>query len=150
MLAKVLGGYNSLNQDFRDNKEILQFSNRIFKDRIGFVAQGSLERFNRGGDFINNGWRQGSTIDGVTQIFGNSLTHVDRQEKRRRQNASLSVDMNVGEGSIAFFGLYSRTSRDRFSMQESYSPSGPNISIQGNDVENSIRLTSSSCTSENT
>lgn len=148
MLAKVLGGYNALNEDLRDNKQILQFSNRIFKDKIGFVAQGSLERFNRGVDIISNGYRQGATVDGVTQIFGSSLSLTDRQEKRRRQNASLGVDFNVGEGSIAFFGLYSRTSRDRFSMQENYNPSNPSISFTGTDIENSIRLTSYSLQGE--
>jgi TonB-dependent receptor len=149
MLAKVLGGYNSLNNDLRDNKEILQFSNRIFKDRVGFVAQASLERFNRGVDIIENGWRAGQTTDdGITQIFGSSLTHIDRQEKRRRQNASLSLDMNVGEGSLAFFGLYSRTSRNRFSMEESYNPGNPSIEVLGNDIENSIQLVSYSLQGE--
>ena len=143
-LAKGLGGFNQLNSDFRDYKGVVQASKRLFNDKLGFVAQASVERFNRGGDFLTNSWRQGATDSlGTTEILGNALRLEDRLEIRKRQNASVALDYNLGKNnSFSFFGLYSGTSRDRSSMQENYLPSEPAITFVGTDIENQLQLTS--------
>lgn len=142
-MVKGLGGLNELNNDFRDYKGVMQVSKRIFNDKLGVVAQGSVERFNRGGDFSTNRWRQGATDStGVTEIFGNSLRLEDAREIRKRQNASLALDYELGNNVFSFFGLYSGTSRDRLSMQENYLPNEPAITFVGSDIENELRLTS--------
>ena len=105
-LGKVLGGFNDYNNDYKDYKGVLQASKRILNDKLGFVAQGSVERFNRGGDFLTNTWRQGATDStGTTEIFGNSLRLEDRREIRKRQNASLALDYGVGNSNFSFFGF---------------------------------------------
>jgi TonB-dependent receptor len=143
LLAKLLGGYNDLNNDYQDYKAVLQVSKRIFNDQLGVVAQANIERFNRGGDYLTNTWRQGATDStGTTAIFGNSLRLEDRLEIRKRQNASLALDYSIGNNNFSFFGLYSNTSRDRSSMREDYLPSEPAIRFIGSDIENSLRLTS--------
>lgn len=143
MMAKMLGGYNDLNNDFQDYKGVFQVSKRIFNDQLGVAAQASVERFNRGGDFLNNGWRQGATDStGVTEIFGNRLRYEDRLEIRKRQNASLALDYEAGKNKLSFFGLYSRTSRDRSSMQENYLPNEPAINFVGSTIENHLALSS--------
>lgn len=148
-LGKLLGGYNDLNNDYRDYKGVLQASKRFFNDKVGIVAQGSVERFNRGGDFLTNTWRQGATDStGVTEIFGNTLRLEDRQEIRKRQNASVSLDYGVGKSNFSFFGLYSRTTRDISSMQENYLPSEPAITFVGRNIENELQLTSLSLQGE--
>ncbi|MEM0992491.1 MAG: TonB-dependent receptor, partial [Bacteroidota bacterium] len=142
-LVKGLGGYNELNDDWRDYKGVLQVSKRILNDKLGIVAQASSERFNRGGDFLTNNWRQGPTDSlGTTAIFGNSLRLEDRQEIRRRQNASLALDYSLGKSNFSFFGLYSSTTRDRSSIQENYLPNEPAITFVGTDIENQLTLTS--------
>lgn len=142
-LIKGLGGFNEFNNDFRDYKGVLQASKRFFDNRLGAVFQGSTERFNRGGDFLTNTWRQGATDSlGTTEIFGNTLRLEDRQEIRKRQNASLALDYEWGKSTFSFFGLYSQTSRDRQSMQENYLPNEPAITFVGSDIENDLRLTS--------
>lgn len=149
-MAKGLGGFNDLNNDWRDYKGVLQGSKRLFNDKLGFVAQASIERFNRGGDIITNNWRQGATReDGITEIFGNDLRFRDQQEIRRRYNSSLSLDYDLGDkGSLAFFGLFSETTRDRFSIEERYRPNDPAINYVGREIENSIQLTSFSLQGE--
>jgi TonB-dependent receptor len=143
LMTKILGGFNDLNNDYQDYKGVFQVSKRIIDDKIGFVAQASVERFNRGGDFLNNGWRQGATDStGVTEIFGNRLRLEDRLEIRKRQNASLALDYELGKSKFSFFGLYSRTSRDRSSMQENYLPNEPAITFVGRDIENQLDLSS--------
>lgn len=143
LMTKVLGGFNALNKDYQDYKAVMQVSKRIFGSKVGVVAQGSVERFNRGGDFLNNGWRQGATDStGVTEIFGNRLRLEDRQQIRKRQNASLALDYDLGQNTFSFFGLYSRTTQDRSSMIENYLPNEPAITFVGSTVENQLTLSS--------
>jgi len=143
LLAKVLGGYNELNDDYGDYKVVLQGSKRFLNDKLGVVAQGSIERFNRGGDIINYSWSQGRTDPetGVTEILGNNLQFEDRREKRKRWNGSLSLDYDLGEGhKLGFFGLYSKTERNRFQMNNGYYPGDPAIRYQGRGIDNSLNL----------
>ncbi len=141
MLCKILGGYNQLNEDPRDYKGVFQISKRILGDRVGIVAQASAERFNRGGDFLTNSWRQGATDStGVTEIFGDRLRLEDRREIRKRQNASLALDYNVGNSSFSLFSLYSRTTRDISSLQENYLPNEPAITLVGTEIDNQLDL----------
>ncbi|MEM6699547.1 MAG: TonB-dependent receptor, partial [Bacteroidota bacterium] len=140
--AKGLWGFNQLHDEFRDYKGTLQISKRIFNKKLGVIAQGSVERFNRGGDISTNGWRQGPTDPetGITAIFGSNLRLEDRQEIRRRYNASLGLDYGFGTSSISFFGLYSRTDRDRFIMQQRYDPSEPAVEYRGQGIDSQLDL----------
>lgn len=143
LTAKMLGGFNDLHDDYNDYKSVFQVSKRVFSDKLGIVAQGSVERFNRGGDFNNNGWRQGATdTTGVTEIFGNRLRLEDRQQIRKRQNGSLALDYDLGKNRFSFFGLYSRTTQDRSSMIENYLPNEPAITFVGSNVETELALSS--------
>ncbi|MCB0642034.1 MAG: TonB-dependent receptor [Phaeodactylibacter sp.] len=150
VLVKGLGGYNALNEDWGDHKGVLQISKRILDNKLGIVAQGSLERFNRGGDFLTNNWRRGATNDstGITEILGNSLQLEDQREIRRRYNGSLALDYDLGKHRFGFFGLYSRTTRNRFTMEENYEPNEPAITFVGRDIENNLNLTSLSLQGE--
>lgn len=142
-MVKGLSGFNDLNTDFRDYKGVMQASKRIFDDKFGVVLQGSVERFNRGGDFLTNTWQQGSTDStGTTEILGSTLRLEDQLEIRKRQNASLALDYALGKNNFSFFGLYSGTNRDRSSMQENYLPSEPAIRFVGTNIENQLQLTS--------
>lgn len=143
LVAKLLGGYNDLNNDWRDYKEVLQGSKRVFNDKLGIVLQGSLERFNRGGDILNYAWRRGATNQqtGITDIFGSSLSLEDRSEIRRRVNASTNLDYDLGGNhSIGLFALYSSTNRDQFSHREQYNPGEPGIGFNAQGIENQLDL----------
>jgi len=143
MLAKGLWGYNDLNSDWRDYKGVFQMSNRIFQEKLGVVLQAGVERFNRGGDVYSRIWREGATDStGTTEVLGNRLVLDDRREIRRRYNASLGLDYELGRSQFSFFGLYSRTTRDRFLMQEQYKRGDQEIDYRGNDIENSLDLLS--------
>ncbi|MEL6676445.1 MAG: TonB-dependent receptor [Bacteroidota bacterium] len=141
LLTKGLSGYNALNDDFRDYKGVLQVSNRIFNDKLGVVFQSGVERFNRGVDIITNSWRQGRTdsLDN-TEILGNRLRLEDRSEIRRRYNASVGLDYSLGASEFSFFGLFSRTTRNFFSMREDLKPGDQEIEYFARDRENSLNL----------
>ncbi|HHH50498.1 MAG TPA: TonB-dependent receptor, partial [Saprospiraceae bacterium] len=150
-LAKILGGYNQLNNDYGDYKGVLQGSKRCLNNKLGIVAQGSIEQFNRGGDVINYSWRQGRTDPEteITEILGNSLSLEDRQEKRKRWNASLNLDYDLGAGhQLGFFGLYSKTQRNQFRMTNLYLPNEPTIRYQGRGIDNNLSLYTGSLSGE--
>ncbi|MEL6649653.1 MAG: TonB-dependent receptor, partial [Bacteroidota bacterium] len=144
MMTRGLWGYNDLAGQFRDYKGVLQLSNRFFDKKIGMIAQGSIERFNRSGDFLTNGWRQGRTDSlGNTEILGSQLSLQDQTEVRRRYNASLSLDYAINpKHNITLFGVYSRTDRDRFIISEIYNPSNPSIDYSAQGIENNLSLIS--------
>lgn len=141
VLVRGLLGYNDLNNYLGDYKGVLQFSQRFFKNKLGLVAQGNMERFNRGGDITALSWAQGDTDPdtGETAILGSSLRLEDRAEQRRRNNASLSLDYEVGKSTFGFFGLYSNTSRDRFILQNRYTP-GTGIQYRGRGIDSDLNL----------
>lgn len=140
-LVRGLAGYNDLNNYFGDYKGVLQYSQRFFKNKLGVVAQGNVERFNRGGDITSLNWDQGETNmeTGQTAILGRSLRLEDQSEQRRRNNASLSLDYDAGKSSFGFFGLYSNTSRDRFILQNRYQP-GAGIQYRGRGIDSDLTL----------
>ncbi|MEO0338626.1 MAG: TonB-dependent receptor, partial [Bacteroidota bacterium] len=142
LLSRVFRGYNNLNDDFGDYKALVQVSDRLFKDKLGFVAQGNIERFNRGGDYLTNTWAQGRTDPetGITDIEGRTLRFEDRDEIRRRWNGSLNLDYDLGKSNIALFGLYSKTERDQFRMRNIYDPSAPSILYNGRVIDNELDL----------
>lgn len=142
MLTRFFKGYNRLNDDTGDYKALFQVSNRILNNKLGFVAQGNIERFNRGGDYLTYSWSQGRTDPetGVTDIEGNRLRFEDRQEIRRRWNSSLNLDYDLGKSSISLFGLYSKTERDQFRMQNVYDPGEPSIEYIGRSIDNQLDL----------
>ncbi|HKK73488.1 MAG TPA: TonB-dependent receptor [Saprospiraceae bacterium] len=142
LLTRAFGGYNNLNNYYGDYKGLVQVSDRIFKDKLGFVAQGNVERFNRGGDYLSNSWTQGRTNPetGITDILGNTLRFEDRDEIRERRNGSLNLDYDLGKSNIALFGLYSRTERDQFRVTNTYSPGAPGIFYTGQSIDNQLDL----------
>lgn len=153
LLVKGLSGYNQLNKDFGDYKGVLQFSNRVLNDKIGFVGQTTLERFNRGGDEINYSWGQGPTDEetGITEIEGRNLSLSDVNEIRKRVNASLNMDYEISpQHSLTFFGLFSRTSRDRFGVDNEYNPGEPRIRFTGKLIDNQLDMTSYSLGGDHT
>ncbi|MFT7235970.1 MAG: TonB-dependent receptor [Cyclobacteriaceae bacterium] len=144
LLAKGLGGYNQLNDDPKDYKGLIQMSNRVLDDKLGVVVQTSIERFNRSGDVLQYDWlRDGENSEtGLAEnIIGTRFNLIDNQEIRRRVNASLNLDYDLGKGNtISLFGLYSTTSRDRVQSQIELDVNGNGISFRGQEIENSIDL----------
>lgn len=142
LMVKGLWGYNDLESQLMDYKGVVQVSNRIFENKVGVIAQGSVERFNRSGDFITYNWRQGRTDSlGNTEILGNNLRTEDRNEIRKRYNGSLALDYDLNpRHRFSFFGVYSQTDRDQFRNVEIYDPSEPAIELEGTGIENRLSL----------
>ena len=144
MLGKLLGGYNDLNNDLKDYKGVFQVSDRVFNKNLGIVAQGSAERFNRGGDIVSYSWRQGRTdpATGNTAIDGNTLAFEDGREIRERLNGSVNLDYTLKKHTFSLFGIYSQTDRNQFSLRNSYNPVTSSINYESSATDNSLKMNS--------
>jgi TonB-dependent receptor len=148
--VKGIGGYNGIADQFRDYKATVSLSQRIFNDKIGIIATGNIERFNRGGETTGQGWGDDMAVvlDSVLDIFqqrGNFLQFQERQEIRRRYNGSFGVDFMLGaKTDVTLLGIYSRTSRDQFNLTERYDVNNNRITFSPLLRESAISLYSGS------
>src|SRR5690606_798414 len=139
---KGLKGYNFFSDQFKDYKGTVSLTQRLFKEKIGIIATFNTERFNRGGETINQGWGddQSTVIDTALNIFnqqGNYLEFQKREEQRKRTNGSLGIDFKLGNKTdITLLGIYSKTSRDRYNQSERYDVQNNRVSYQPNIREN--------------
>ncbi len=148
--VKGIGGYNGIADAFGDYKATVSLAQRVFNNKIGIIATGNMERFNRGGETTGQGWGDDMAVvlDTALDIFkqrGNYLQFQERQEIRRRYNGSLGVDFMLGaKTDVTILGIYSRTSRDQYNHTERYDVNNNRITFSPQIRENSIDLYSGS------
>ncbi|MCB9287804.1 MAG: TonB-dependent receptor [Lewinellaceae bacterium] len=147
---KGLGGYNDLGKAFTDYKATASIAQRVMNGKLGIIATGNIERFNRGGEIIGQGWGDNLSVvlDTLLDIFkqeGNYLQFQKRAESRKRYNGSLGFDFGIGgKTEVAILGIYSRTSRDQFNTTERYDVNNNRITYIPRIIESSIELFSGS------
>jgi len=147
---KGLAGYNGIADAYGDYKTTLSLSQRIFNDKIGIIATGNIERFNRGGETTGQGWGDdlSTVLDSTLDIFkqrGNYLQFQEREEIRRRYNGSVGLDFMLGaKTDVTILGIYSRTSRDQYNHTERYDVNSNRIGFTPQITESSIELFSGS------
>jgi len=153
---KAMGGYNGLAESYSDYKFTGSYSQRLFDGKLGISLNANTERFVRDGNIVSIGWGddQDIILDTLNNVFeqeGNSVGYNIRQESRTRQNGSLGVDFALGSRTeTTVLGIYSRTGRDQFSQQESYSVAGNGMSFTPTVAESSIQLFSGSISTRHT
>lgn len=147
---KALGGHNALANTTNDYKLTGSIAQRVFNDKIGLIATVNSERFNRSGETIGQNWGDNlkEVIDTAKNIFaqqGNSLSYNKTQESRKRNNASVGIDFQLGQKSdFNILGIYSRTSRERYIHNETYNVGANYIQYTPGVTDNSIDLYSGS------
>lgn len=148
--VKVLGGYNDLAGTFNDYKLTGSIAQRVLKGKLGITAVGNIERFNRSGEAIRQGWGDNTsvildTMENAALQEGNSLTYEKQLESRRRYNGSLGLDAELGKKTdVTLLGIYSRTSRDQFIQQERYDVNNARLTFTPEINESAIDLYSAS------
>lgn len=127
---KAIGGYNDVVNEFKDYKLTGSLTRRIFKNKLGVIATANVERFNRSGRIVGQGWEDNraviiDTMRNIFDQFSSSLSFTHRREIRRRYNASLGLDYSFGpKTDVTVLGIYSRTTREQFTHSERYSVGG--------------------------
>lgn len=150
--VKALGGHNFLSNTTNDYKLTASLAQRIFNGKVGIIATGNTERFNRSGETIGMSWSDNFkvVVDTAKNQFaqrGNALTYRKNLESRKRQNASVGLDYQLGDKTeFNVLGIFSRTTRDIYEHSERYDVAANRITFEPSVSNNSISLYSGSLT----
>ena len=107
-LVNVLGGHNVYHGSYNSAKANVVYSRRLFGEKFGVIATGAFSQIDRSSDgssvsYSYNG--QETVLEGVNLS--------DNQTLRRRYNASLTLDYDLGQGhEIYLSGMYAQTTVD--------------------------------------
>ncbi|MBI5475333.1 MAG: TonB-dependent receptor [Ignavibacteriales bacterium] len=127
--AKLLGGYNKLNDDYGNIKGTVTASNRFLDGSFGLIVSGNYQRANRGSDNLNAKYAKVGTQSGtsIPIIKLASLNLIDKSEIRHRYGGNLVLDYSLKHHELLFNGLYSRTDRDETRRRKGFSITGSSI-----------------------
>jgi TonB-dependent receptor len=151
LMARGLGGYNQINDYYKDYKGVFQFSNRTKNKKLGYSLQTTAERFNRGGEQLSYGFAidefryiplgEDDSVQTVKNFQSSSLSLRDVQEIRKRYNTSVSLDYDFENAhSISLFGLYSRREIDKNVNSAEFNPGNPSIKYNSDITDNVLDL----------
>jgi len=120
--ARALGGYNDLNDDWKNFRGSLLLSDRFGDERIGVLLSGNWQRANRGSDNLSASYGVVGTLPtGAPDVRFNTLNLVDKVETRSRYGGNLVADYQMQDGELLFNTMYSRTERDEVRRRKGYS-----------------------------
>ena len=139
--ANVLGGYNFYHQSYDNFKANFSTSRRLWNDKVGIIATGGFNTIDRSSDSYNTEY----IVKGSRLLNGLDLN--DNMVQRRRYNASLGLDYELGNGHDLFLsGLYGRTSIDSENRSVSYSIQSTEANIGAGVGQSEIDLVNVSLT----
>ena len=152
--AVLKGGYNNLMKSAKQYDFSLKYGERFFNNILGIQANGTLENKIRSNDISDIQYDQ--NILRQTSYFINEFTLRFTDEARKRNGASLILDLNSPDGgSIKFNNSYNSTIRRFITHQRDYPNGGGTTQYLGGvtytyrDREQDINIFSSSLTGEN-
>lgn len=147
------GNYNRLMKSADQYDGSFHYGERFFNKVLGLQVMGNVEKRIRSNERINVDYNQ--TIDDGKDYFINNFTVEFTDEIRKRDGASLLLDINTPDnGTIRINNVYGRTQRDYFWNMRDY-PSNGGGSQSGNPVcnyrdrEQQIQTLSHSITGDN-
>ncbi len=117
--TRLQTGYNSHEQEYGQYKGSFSASNRLFSDRLGIVATGSVQRANRSSDLLDAGYLVLVTEED-TEIRVNNLNLGDRLEIRERFGASIALDYSWGDHALLYTTFWGRTDRNDLRRRKRY------------------------------
>ncbi|HER08706.1 MAG TPA: TonB-dependent receptor [Bacteroides sp.] len=120
--VKVQTGYNALKKDPGQYLASATFENRLLKDKLGFIVNGTMQKANRSSEGFSGGWSDvGLDSEGKNIFHVSSFSLSDELEDRFRYSASLNMDYRLKNGSLMLSTTYGRTDRDELRYRRNYS-----------------------------
>jgi TonB-dependent receptor len=120
--VRLLGGYNQLNDDWKNFRGSFTVSDRLLDTRLGIIASGNWQQANRGSDNLTADYGKVGTLpSGAPDMRVSSVSLVDKVETRYRYGGNLVLDYAIPNGELLFNTLYSRTDRDETRRRKGYS-----------------------------
>ncbi len=120
--VRLLGGYNDLNNDWKNFRGSLTLSDRFFENGLGVLVSGNWHDANRGSDNLSADYGKVGTLpSGAPDVRVSSVSLVDKVETRTRYGGNLVLDYQIPDGELLFNTLYTRTERDEVRRRKGYS-----------------------------
>jgi TonB-dependent receptor len=121
--ASAQGGYNQLQSYYKNYNFNLSASSRFFDGRLGVIANGNADNYDRSADKFQDSWN----IFGATgQIVTGELQLREEKVNRKRAGASLVADYLIPNGKIVGNGFYNHLKSDgQYHINDIWTPSAP-------------------------
>ncbi|UCE17317.1 MAG: TonB-dependent receptor [Gemmatimonadota bacterium] len=119
--VRMQSGYNGHDDKYGQYKNSISFSNRYWDNKLGAVITGSMQRANRGSDYMEADYIiDGEKEDGTANILVKNLNLGDRLEVRKRYSVSLTLDYELGLGDLFLNSFWGKTDRDELRRRRRY------------------------------
>ena len=109
--ATAQGGYNQLQDYYRNYNFNGNVSNRFFENRLGLIASFNTDDYDRSADKFQGNYRE-IQVGGVTGIAVHSLSLREESVTRGRTGASFLLDYRIPNGKITANSFYNRLHSD--------------------------------------
>jgi TonB-dependent receptor len=115
-------GYNQLAKEFGQYKGSITLENRFFKDKLGVIIGGGLQRADRSSDGYTGDFNTelGRDADGNLIFAVNNLNINKVQETRYRYFANATLDYKLKNGSIMLTSNFGQTNREQVRWRRRY------------------------------
>ena len=119
----AMGGYNNLNDYWKNYKFIANVSNRFFDDQLGVVFSLDAENTNRSNQTISAGYETKTVAPPgqLAPMFATNINLNDIKRLNRKSSVSLMFDYKLSSTTkLTFSNLYSHTDQENKSVYKSY------------------------------
>ncbi|HQU70641.1 MAG TPA: TonB-dependent receptor [Calditrichia bacterium] len=112
------GGYNQLQDYYKNYNFNARISNRFYDDKLGVIASFNTDEYNRSADKFSGEYRTKNASDGSGDIFIVATNVGLREESllRGRSGASFLMDYRLPQGKVTGNAFYNRLGSD-FSLR---------------------------------
>lgn len=141
------GGYNNIEESFRQYDFNLKYGNRFFDNLLGVQVNGNLESKIRNNERIDIGY---SNDNDDLEYFINNLDLEYTDEIRSRKGFGVILDVNTPDGgNIKLNSMFNTTTRNFLTHNRNYPFSTSSVTYEFRDRENQIDVFTSSIMGEN-
>ena len=133
------GGYTALQQELGNYKFVGTVSNRFFGNRLGVIATGNTERYDRSADKLGIGYdpvSSTSTNEGLIRV--GSVNAREENVTRSRNGGSLLLDYALPGGRVTANAFYNSLDNDALNRSQFAALNALNYTVENANTETSI------------
>ncbi|MDR3626628.1 MAG: TonB-dependent receptor [Ignavibacteriaceae bacterium] len=131
------GGYNDLNNYWKNYKFVGDFSNRFFDDKLGIIVNLDVESVNRSDQTLSAGYeiKSNAPTGQLAPLYVDNINLNDEKRINQRTGGSLVLDYVLSPiTKLSFSNFFSHTDQDYTDVTKSYNAANGSISYSINDV----------------
>lgn len=139
--VRLYGAYNAQEEDLKQYKLAMNWSQRILNNELGIQASFNAEQRNRSSDDLQATYTLGQPKEGEpTPLRLTGATVGDTEEYRKRYGANLILDYDIGNWELMISNFYNHTNRDIGHRKTVFSGTNMNTNSIISNPERNISL----------